>query len=94
MTPITDKGAAAIGYGGGAFSILSSLTLSQLGAVVGILTALGTLALSFYYKRRNDKREQEYHEARMERERERRQMNKPVAIERRKEMEDEIESAY
>lgn len=45
-------------FAGGLSSIAASLTLTQIGAVVGIATALITLALNVVYMYRKDRREQ------------------------------------
>ncbi len=45
-------------YAGGAVAIGTSLTLTEVGVVVGIATALLTFILNFLYMRRKDAREQ------------------------------------
>lgn len=54
-------------FAGGLSSIAASLTLTQIGAVVGISTALLTLAINVVYVYRKDRRE-EQREAREQRE--------------------------
>lgn len=45
-------------YAGGVASIISSLTLTDIGVIVGIATALLTFAGNAFYMYRKDKREQ------------------------------------
>lgn len=52
-------------YAGAIASILASLTLTDIGVIVGILTALATLAMNFWVKRGEVKRAEREHEARM-----------------------------
>lgn len=52
-------------YAGGAVSIGASLTLTEIGVIVGILTALLTFGLNTIYMYRKDKREQRESEARL-----------------------------
>ena len=52
-------------YAGGAVSIASSLTLTEIGVIVGIATALLTFALNAIYMYRKDKREKSESEARL-----------------------------
>lgn len=52
-------------YAGSGVSIASSLTLTDIGIIIGIVTALLTFCLNTYFLRRKDKREAEEHEARM-----------------------------
>jgi hypothetical protein len=60
-----DKAIAATSYGGGAVAVVSALTLTDLGIVVGIVTALMTFALNVAYHIRKDRREREEHEIRI-----------------------------
>lgn len=46
-------------YAGSATAIGSSMTLTKIGIIVGIVTALLTFILNIYYMRRKDQREQE-----------------------------------
>ncbi|WP_170976641.1 HP1 family phage holin [Massilia sp. HP4] len=46
-------------YAGGAVAIGTSLTLTQVGIVVGIVTALLTFGLNAWYAAKKDAREQE-----------------------------------
>lgn len=57
--------AEATSYAGAIASIGASLTLTDIGIIVGIVTALLTFGLNAWYMRRKDKREIEEHEARM-----------------------------
>ncbi|SCB10358.1 HP1 family phage holin [Cupriavidus alkaliphilus] len=52
-------------YAGSLVAVLSSLTLTDIGIIVGIVTALATFALNAFYMRRKDQREREAHIARM-----------------------------
>lgn len=52
-------------YAGAAVSIASSLTLTDVGIIVGIATALLTFAINAWYMARKDRREAEEHQARM-----------------------------
>lgn len=63
---ITEKTASGISYAGGATSVLSALTLTDVGIIVGIASALITLGFNIVYQRRRDKREAEAHELRLE----------------------------
>ena len=45
-------------YAGAVVAIVASLTLTQWGIVVGILTALATFFLNAFYMRRRDQREE------------------------------------
>lgn len=45
-------------YAGGAVSVAASLTLTEVGIIVGIVTALLTFALNAWYTRRKNEREQ------------------------------------
>lgn len=75
--PISGAAAAASGvskisapevssYAGGAVSIGASLTLTDIGIIVGIITALLTFGLNAVYTYRRDQREQRESEARLE----------------------------
>lgn len=46
-------------YAGGATAIGASLTLTQVGVIVGIVTALLTFAMNAYYTYHKNKREQQ-----------------------------------
>ena len=52
-------------YAGGVASIGASLTLTQIGVVVGIVTALLTFAINAIYMYRKDQREQRESDATM-----------------------------
>lgn len=56
-----------VSYSGAAASILSSLTLTEWGIVVGIITAIATFAFNIYYQMRRDSREQAQFEESMQR---------------------------
>ncbi|UXC37206.1 phage holin family protein [Cupriavidus gilardii] len=55
----------ATSYAGAITSIGASLTLTDIGIIVGIVTALLTFGLNAWYMRRKDRREVEEHAARM-----------------------------
>lgn len=61
-----DKVVSATSYAGGLASVLSALTLTDVGIIVGIITALATFALNATYHWRKDRREREAHELRLE----------------------------
>lgn len=63
MTKLT--GTEVTSYAGAAASIGASLTLTQIGVIVGIITALLTFGLNAYYMHRRDKREQRESDARL-----------------------------
>jgi hypothetical protein len=44
-------------YAGSTVSVVSSLTLTEIGIIVGIITALATFALNAFYTYRKDQRE-------------------------------------
>lgn len=76
---ITDAAVTKASYGGGAVSVLSALTLTDWGIVVGIVTALLTFALNVIYQARKDGREQREHDERMRRLRaDRRREQRPI----------------
>lgn len=54
-------------YAGGIASIVSSLTLTDIGVIVGIATALLTFLLNAIYMYRKDQREQRMADAEMRR---------------------------
>ncbi|TWH63892.1 holin family HP1 protein [Azomonas agilis] len=70
---LPEKLPSTLSYGGGALSILSAMTLTDWGILVGILTAIGTYLVNhyfrwrcsrqdYYFKLRRDQREQELHD--------------------------------
>jgi hypothetical protein len=64
-----DAAIAAIGHktaqGGGAMTLLGWAVSSEGTAVIGILIGLTGLAIQWYYRRKQDRREQEEHDKRM-----------------------------
>lgn len=64
-----DATIAAVGqkmtYGGAAGTFVGFLLSSEGAALVGIVGVIGGLVIQFYFKRRQDKREQEEHAAKM-----------------------------
>ncbi|TRO13760.1 holin [Ectopseudomonas mendocina] len=51
-----------VSYTGAATSVVSGLTLTEWGVVVGIITALVTLVANLFYQRQKNKREQHLYE--------------------------------
>lgn len=47
-----------VSYAGAGASVVSSLTLTDWGIIVGIVTALVTLAANLFYQRQKNRREQ------------------------------------
>lgn len=65
-------GPEAASYAGALVSVLSSMTLTEWGVIIGIVTALATFILNWWVKTREEmraeqaaKRSEEEHEARM-----------------------------
>ncbi|MEM5389230.1 HP1 family phage holin [Paraburkholderia phymatum] len=56
----------AASYAGSAVSLVSSLTLTDIGVLVGIATAIATFALNVFFMRRKDAREQRESDARLQ----------------------------
>lgn len=52
-------------YAGAVVAIVASITLTQWGIIVGIVTALATFFLNAFYMRRRDEREQRETDARI-----------------------------
>ena len=63
---MSDKAVSAVSYAGAGFSVVSGLTLTDVGIIVGIVTALLTFAANMIYQRRKDRRERELHEAQLQ----------------------------
>ena len=61
-----DKTVAGVSYAGGGLSVGAALTLTDIGIIVGIVTALATFAFNWYYQHSKHKREKLEHELRME----------------------------
>ncbi|KWR85509.1 HP1 family phage holin [Pseudomonas sp. PI1] len=64
---MSDKTMSITSYVGAAISALSALTLTDIGIIVGILTALATFAANMIYQARKDRREQRLFELEMAR---------------------------
>lgn len=62
---VTEKSISTASYLGGGASVLSALTLTDFGILVGIFTALITLIVNIFYNLRRDRRELEAHTTRM-----------------------------
>ena len=58
---MSEKFSSAASYSGGVFSVLSAMTLTDWGIAVGIMTAIATFLLNYYFQYRRDRREQELH---------------------------------
>ena len=58
-----DRASTGISYGGGIVSIMAALTLTDWGIVLGMITAVATFCVNWYYKHRDDARAREAHEA-------------------------------
>lgn len=59
---MSDKGPPIISYIGALGSVLSSLTLTDVGIIVGILTAIGTYLYNWNHTRNKEAREARQHE--------------------------------
>lgn len=59
---VTDNVMSAVSYGGAGVSVVSGLTLTEWGIIVGIVTALLTFAANMVYQYRKDKREKALYE--------------------------------
>ena len=55
---MTDKPSAVSYICAGIVGLIGTVTLEAVAVVVGIVTAIGTFAVNWYYKRKHDKREQ------------------------------------
>lgn len=58
--------AESASYAGGIVSVASAVTLTDIGVLVGIVTALLTFGLNLFYQRRKDQREEERHSLELE----------------------------
>lgn len=65
MSVIQDKAMSTASYAGATVSVVSGLTLTDIGIIVGIVTAVLTFAANMIYQRRKDKREHALYEAQM-----------------------------
>lgn len=52
-------------YGGGASAVVFGLSANEIAALVGAAVAVLGLAMQWYFSRRRDRREAEYHRLRM-----------------------------
>lgn len=66
MSVTPKSGAEAGSYVGGVVSVASALTLTDVGVVIGIVTAVLTFLLNVFYQRRKDRREEEKHRLALE----------------------------
>lgn len=65
MSVIQDKAMSTASYAGATVSVISGLTLTDIGIIVGIVTAIITFAANMIYQHRKDKREHALYEAQM-----------------------------
>lgn len=65
MSVIQDKAMSTASYAGATVSVVSGLTLTDIGIIVGIVTAIITFAANMIYQHRKDKREHALYEAQM-----------------------------
>lgn len=62
---MTDK-ASAVSYGvNSGVALFGALTLNEILAIVGVVLAIATFGVNWFYQRRRDKREAAYHELQM-----------------------------
>lgn len=65
----TDAAMAAIGknmaVGGGGSAVVMGLTIGDMAALGGLVVAVIGLCIQFFYKRKADRRDAEYHATRM-----------------------------
>jgi hypothetical protein len=54
-----------VAVGGGGVALIGGLSASDIAAFVGMAVAILGVAVSWYYKRKGDRRDAELHEARM-----------------------------
>ncbi|WP_010486899.1 HP1 family phage holin [Pseudomonas sp. S9] len=66
MSTVADKSMSTMSYAGGGLSVISGLTLTEWGIVIGILTALLTFAANIVYQVRKDKREKRLNDLEVE----------------------------
>ncbi|MDH1009998.1 phage holin family protein [Pseudomonas nicosulfuronedens] len=59
---MSDKVMSATSYAGAAAAAVSALTLTDIGIIVGIVTALLTFGANMIYQYRKDRREERLHE--------------------------------
>ena len=59
---IMDRTVETASYAGGGVSILAALTLTDVGILIGIVTAVLTFAANLIYQFRKDKREEVLHQ--------------------------------
>jgi len=67
MTPKTDAAVQAVSYAGAGTSVLAGLTLTDIGVIIGIATAILTLLFNVIYQVRKDRREQRLYKLEVER---------------------------
>lgn len=62
---MTDR-ASAVSYGvNSGVALFGALTLNEILALVGVVLGILTFAVNWFYQRRRDKRDAEYHDLRM-----------------------------
>lgn len=67
VTPLISKSTGVASYAGGGLSVLFALTLTDVGIIIGIFTAIVTFIANMIYQWRRDRREQVAHELRLKR---------------------------
>ena len=67
MDTLHDRAVTAASYLGAAISVVSGLTLTEWGILIGIVTALVTFVANLLYQHRKDKREQRLYELEVKR---------------------------
>lgn len=95
---MTDRIVTTASYTGSGVSIVSALTLTDIGIIVGIVTALMTLLMNAAYHWRRDRREREAHEMRLAvlqgEVEDRRRADAPVQFDRRRACADVADCPY
>lgn len=61
MTSIQEKMGETMAYGGSAGTVVAGLSTSEVGVIVGIVTAVIGLAVQLFFGLRRDAREQQLH---------------------------------
>lgn len=95
---MTDRTLTTASYTGSSISIVSALTLTDIGIIVGIATALMTLLMNVAYHWRRDRREREAHAMRLAvlqgEVEDRRRADTPVPFDRRRACADVADCPY
>lgn len=67
MSQVADKVMSSASYAGATVSVVSGLTLTEWGIIIGIGTALLTFVANIIYQVRRDRREQKLHDLELKR---------------------------